>query len=288
MKRNDDPRARLLAEHLGHHFARLGARLRVELADPADRRLRDRSYRLDLLEGRHQGEETFHLLVPAGGAAEPVVQHVAPAERALLLLVKLPAPGPGRAPEPPHRYLCGHDERAWFVAAIPRRRGVVTVDAARDALKPPQVLAAQFRARASRKQWHRRHNPAFLRQGEWFFLPAEGSVPAEALILRNEPIRRGDGKPHRVEELCRTGGVTVHVSREHPNGLTTDRYRELLRREPRFKQVRWQVMTRGAQVFARGRVSHPDHATLSLPGWHRVLANTEAEAPFALNLAFLD
>lgn len=290
-------------EHLVRHFERIGARLRIDTIDGPSRRLGRDRYRFDLIEGRRQGQEVFNLIVGAHGGVEPLVLNADPAERALLLMLKLPGEsggggerGDGRGgggaakaqATEKHRYLCGHDERAWFIAAVPRQRGVVDVGTARDALKPAPVLASQFRSGTKRKDWHRRHNPGFLRQGEWFFLPAEGAVPTDALILRNEPIRRGGGKPHRVEELCRTGGVTVHVSRLHPNGVTTDRYRELIRQDPKLKRLPWQVMTRDALVYARGRVTHADHATLPLPGWHQILSNTESAAPFVRNLAFLD
>lgn len=47
-------------------------------------------------------------------------------------------------------------------------------------------------------------------------------------------------------------------------------------------------MVRGADVFAMGRVSHPDHATVVLRGWHRVLMNTERDARAMRHVAFLD
>jgi len=37
---------------------------------------------------------------------------------------------------------------------------------------------------------------------------------------------------------------------------------------------------------ARGRIRHPDHATITLPEWHRVVLNTETET--VRNVAFLD
>jgi hypothetical protein len=43
-----------------------------------------------------------------------------------------------------------------------------------------------------------------------------------------------------------------------------------------------------AEVYARGRVSHRDHKTVVLAGWHRVLMNTEAGAPGAPSVTFLD
>ena len=47
-------------------------------------------------------------------------------------------------------------------------------------------------------------------------------------------------------------------------------------------------MYRDANVYARGRVRHPDHKTIFLNGWHRVLMNTENEAPGMRKVVFLD
>jgi len=44
-------------------------------------------------------------------------------------------------------------------------------------------------------------------------------------------------------------------------------------------------MARGAEVYAKGRVRHPDHKTIVLPFWHRVLPNREVSS---VNVAFLD
>jgi len=35
-------------------------------------------------------------------------------------------------------------------------------------------------------------------------------------------------------------------------------------------------------------VRHPDHATITLPCWHRVLMNTETQSRTTANVAFLD
>jgi hypothetical protein len=47
-------------------------------------------------------------------------------------------------------------------------------------------------------------------------------------------------------------------------------------------------MARGAGVFARSRVTHPDHATIVLDQWHEVLMNTESGAAAMRHVAFLD
>ena len=47
-------------------------------------------------------------------------------------------------------------------------------------------------------------------------------------------------------------------------------------------------MQRNPLVYVRGRVRHPDHATINLRGWHRVVMNTESQARAMRNVAFLD
>ena len=69
-----------------------------------------------------------------------------------------------------HKFLCGHDERHWFVAAILEQAAASTVKTAMVALQPPAVRVALRQQQVKRKDHHRRRNDAFLRQGEWFFL----------------------------------------------------------------------------------------------------------------------
>jgi hypothetical protein len=74
------------------------------------------------------------------------------------------------------------------------------------------------------------------------------------LAVRNGQLVRGRGKPHRAEWLYR------------PEGRD--------------------------ETFARGAISHPDHETIYLQVWHRVVQNNElapSEAPsrFA-RMAYLD
>jgi hypothetical protein len=45
---------------------------------------------------------------------------------------------------------------------------------------------------------------------------------------------------------------------------------------------------RDPELYARGSVHHPDHATIELHGWHRVLMNTEQGARAMRHVAFLD
>jgi hypothetical protein len=184
------------------------------------------------------------------------------------------------------RFLCGHDERAWFVAAVPGTAS--TVRQAKDALQPRIVRAALTRNRVRERERHLRKNDAFCRQGEWFFVPEPVLSVNERLVLRNEPIRRGSGKPHVVEELYREGGQIVYVCVRYPNGVTTQQHRRLLQRQPDAAKWDWRPMQRDARVYARGAVRHRDHATIWLRDWCRVVLNTETEAPSMPRMAFLD
>jgi len=46
------------------------------------------------------------------------------------------------------------------------------------------------------------------------------------------------------------------------------------------------MMKRDAAVYVRGEVRHPDHETITLNGWHRVLMNTENRSSVLRYLAF--
>lgn len=258
-------------------FASLGARLKV--ADrPAVRTRAAGAVSLDVRADR-RGE--FFEIALRPDAAEVAVLDVRPADRHLLLLV--------REGGEKSKFLCGHDERHWFVAGIPEAAPVGTVRQAKEALKPAEVRAAQADHRLRAGEQNRRKNAAFVRQGEWFFLPEPGLAVDERVVLRWEPLRRGNGgKPHWTEFLYRTGGETVHVCARHPSGVTEAQYRDVLARRPAAKGWNWRVMRRNPGVYVRGRVRHADHATITLPGWHRVVMNTEGQSRAMRNVAFLD
>lgn len=260
-------------EQLRSKFAAIGARAR--LVPEASLRGRERSFVIDVT--RDSDGEIFELRLDGQTPVELSVLALAPQDRHLVLMA--------REPDRKRKLLCGHDERHWFVAEIPAAAGVTTVDQAKDALKPQLVRAAEGRAALKRSVRHRRRNAAFKRQGEWFFVPEPRLVVPAGQILRQEPIRRGRGSPHRVEELFRRAGVTVYVGPGYPNGLTEPQYRRLLEKRPAARRWRWQVMRRDPQTFARGRVAHRDHKTIRLRGWHRVLLSTET---FDGTVAFLD
>jgi hypothetical protein len=260
-------------------FARIGARLKV--ADrPSNRRRRASGViSFDVQEDRDG--EFFEVTKSPAAEPEVTVLDVQPADHHLLLLV--------REGGEKRKFLCGHDERHWFVAAIPESAPVGTVLQAKEALKPSEVRTAQGRAGLRAEARNRRKNAAYRRQGEWFFLPVRGLQVDEKRVLHDEPMSRGNGgKPHWVDFCYRVGGETVYVCRRHRSGVTEREYHQILIANPRAKTWGWQTMRRNMRVYVRGRVRHADHKTIVLHGWHAVLMNTEVEAKAMQNVVFLD
>jgi len=259
-------------------FARIGARLKV--ADRPARRTRTTGpISLDV-QADAKGE-FFEIVRQPGFDAEIAVLDVQPADRHLLLLVR-----DGRDKS---KFLCGHDERHWFVAGIPETAPVGTVRQAKEALKPAEVRFAQASKGLRAKARNRRKNAAYIRQGEWFFLPVANIAVDENLVLRNEPLSRGGGsKAHWMEFCYRTGGEAVYVCSRHPNGVTEAQYKVILSGNPKAKGWGWRTMRRNPGVYVKGRIRHADHATITLHGWHRVLMNTEGQSKAMRNVAFLD
>ena len=150
-------------------FTRIGARLK--LADRPSRRTRMPGVVSLDVQADRKGE-FFEIVRQPGAEAEIAVLDVQPADRHLLLLV--------REGKDKSKFLCGHDERHWFVAGIPETAPVGTVRQAKEALKPAEVLSAQAGKRLRARARNRRKNAAFIRQGEWFFLPAPDVVVDES------------------------------------------------------------------------------------------------------------
>jgi hypothetical protein len=263
---------------LDTQFSRIGARLKVG-DRPTGRRRATGALSLDVQTDRKG--EFFELVREPGADALVEVLDVRPADRHLLLLVR---EGGDKS-----KYLCGHDERHWFVAALPDNASVGTVRQAKEALQPAEVRSALALGRVKGEARNRRKNAAYRRQGEWFFLPAPAFRVDDALFRRNEPLVRGNGgKPHWAEFCYRTGGETVYVCGRFPNGLTPAQHQAVLAGNPKAKKWSWRMMVRNAGVYVKGRVRHPDHKTLVLHQWHRVVMNTEGQSRAMRNVAFLD
>jgi hypothetical protein len=252
-------------------FERMGARVRV-------RETFSRNRGIDIRSDKRG--EYFDIGVEAADRVEYEVIDIRPGLKHLLLMA--------RRDDGKQKFLCGHDERHWFVCAVPGA-SVSNVVSAMEALQPSEVRAAVGRKVRRAKNRLRRRNEAFVRQGEWFFVPAPELSVNPKLVLRNEPISRGrGGKPHMCQFLYRTGGELVYVCSRHPRGLLAGEYAALINHNPNAGNWGWSRLTRDATVYVRGRVWHPDHKTALLDGWHRVLMNTENQAPGARAVVFLD
>ena len=137
-------------ENIGRQFAAMGARLKVREI-PSRWRMGDRNwidpadFAVDIR--RDRDGDFFELRVPThlSESLDVSVMQSEPRQRHLLLLIRKTADKPQI-----DRFLCGHDEREWFVAAVPGRAS--SVRQAMDALQPPDVREALARTRVSSRK----------------------------------------------------------------------------------------------------------------------------------------
>ena len=121
-------------------------------------------------------------------------------------------------------YLCGFDERSYFVSKLPRQ--VTSVEDAYAALLPQEAQGRYF-----------------LRQGEWFFIETD----LQALMAEKFPLLEG--------LLPYTFNRFKKDSVSEPLPRTTDRSNP--------HTVTYLVKT-GENFFAAGTVRHPEHRMLRL------------------------
>lgn len=275
-------------QNLKRHFSKIGATLEIEIQPEFVWRHRWRKlptkevnpteFEIDIFEGNRGDKFQIRVREDLMPNVEIIPLHSKPKQKHLLLMSKLPDR------QEHEKFLCGFDERHWFVAGVDTN--VVTISDAMESLRPPEVTQALRLAKVPNKLRNKRRNKGFLRQGEWFFIPEPNFQPKQrAIIYSKEPLRRGGGKPHFVDELHRSGGEQVYVNRQYPNGISKGTYERLVSQNPKIVKQNWSIMYRNPGVFIRGRVRHPDHATIRLPFWHRVLVNREMQSR---QVAFLD
>ena len=190
------------------------------------------------------------------------------------------------------KLLCGHDERHYFSCGVPG--SPKDIKEAKELLLPREFLQNQ-KKKAKKKNYLKRKNKAGRRQGEWVFMPVSIKVD-EVMIKKNEPISRGGGStPHTCEELYSEGGRTVYVhDKWAPNGVSQGEIPQIVKRIRNeegwdaARRVQFQTRTADANVYARGKIRHPDHKTIKLQGWHKVLMNTESRSTGSEFSVFLD
>lgn len=148
-----------------------------------------------------------------------------------------------KTPKSVRKFLLGLDERQLFMAQVNSK--ATTVLQAHEMLKNPIVHTAEGKVGRA------------IRQGEWFFLPCtsleiaelEKSIKKMLLVVKkNQRIGNLGGKPHIAEEL---------VDKSAPR-----------------LQYGFPIRSR-ADIYVRGKIKHPDHETVELKQWRRVLKNME-------------
>ncbi len=261
---------------LERHFGRIGARVKIF-------GVQSKWQRAGIDIRSDESGEHFSIRLGADEQVEYEVVDLKPEMRHLLLMA--------RREDGKEKFLCGHDERHWFVCAVPGK-SVTGVINALEALQPDFVRGSIQQNLRRHKNRFQRRNEIFVRQGEWFFVFApEAAINPTFVnpIHKNEPLIRGGGsKPHVCQEIFRGGGELVWVCSRYPSGITPQRHAELLKSKPEAARWHWQTFVRDAKVYARGTVRHSDHKTIVLHGWHQVFMNTENEAPGMRHVVFLD
>jgi len=227
---------------LEKHFARMGVRIKTVLHRPVWQRwggwretLASR-FSVDVQQDRHGEHFVFNVREGVEDEVSVDLLQVKPKERHLVMLVRDSA-SENNTRETKDRFLCGHDEREWFVAAVPG--AVSTVADAMESLKPIPVRSVQARKGLNAKKRNLRRNSSFRRQGEWFFIPAPEALVMEERVLTNEPIARSGGKPHMVQYLYREGGRLVYVCHRYPDGVTEHQRSVLIQTTPKAKGWGW-------------------------------------------------
>ncbi len=134
-------------------------------------------------------------------------------------------------------FLAGMDEQHLFIAQLPR--GTSTVWGAHLALKSDEVRNAERGA----------FEPT-IRQGEWFFVSLR---PRELQEVEKEATG-ALARLRREVGIAEAAGVR-RAGRPH---------------------LADEVLVISGRAYVRGRVRHPDHATVELRAWRRAIANTES------------
>jgi hypothetical protein len=277
-------------------FSTMGAR--IKFSEPDMRRNSNpQSFTINI----HRDQEGEFFNVRIKKEIEMMVMDVQKKDRHLLMLVKDPnrfanqysqASNPRRTSTA--KFLCGHDERHWFICAVPGKAS--TVLQAKQELKPKDLQDFEKREGLKTKRAHKRHRKLesgkkVHRQGEFMFIPEPYFQPPKGsltIIHQNEPMSRGRGNSHYAEYLYRSGGITVYMSsynhKSRTIGLTEREFRDLSKKNQTSHQ--WEIRKRNATIWVKGRITHKEHKTLDLGQiWHRVLLNAEIQTG---SVAFID
>ena len=264
---------------LEKNFAKIGAR--VEVKEPKNRVRSPNTGVSVKVEGTGRNEH-FVLEVGKDFKGEIHTLDVQPQDRHMILQIVHNPGDNSRMALAPEKFLVGHDEMHFFAASV--GRAVTKVRDAKEHLMPTRIKDHVLKVDLRKKDKFKRRNEAFLRQGEWFFVPRKNMTVDKKYILHNEPlIRDRQSKPHIMSECYRVGGTNVWVYLNRV--LTETQFKHLYKTNPEDSK-KYRQMRRNPQVFCRGKIKHADHHTLELGNvWHEVAMNSEFRSA---SLGFLD
>ena len=156
------------------------------------------------------------------------------------------------SPDVKRHFLVGLDEMDHpFITAL--SQPAVTVRAAHESLKPPELRGKKVRGRGKNYRAGQSEDD-IARQGEWFFVETSETV-RQFLESKKAMIRRK---------------VAVGTAWNNQRGGNPHMADETLAIPAAGKQAR--------RVYVRGKVRHAEHKTLEFFDWMQVLRNTEANA----------
>ncbi len=248
-------------------FKKIGANAVINLLKPGTVSRNRRGFRISIREDRKKHASCFDLHVWDG--TRIYVQDVSPKDHALLLKVNWTKE---RGRYIHEDFLCGRDDHGWYVTAL-KGHTAHSVEEAFESLRPAEIRSALRTENVPRSKWNKHRNKAFLRQGEWFFIPMPPDFKPKGVVRKKEHLGVR-GKPHIADFVCSEGVVRYRHNR-FLNLFTREEVAKLEKEgETGFRPV-FIVQ----ETFAKGRVVHPDHRTVILDGWHRVVPNTENRLP---------
>ena len=174
------------------------------------------------------------------------------------------------------KFLCGHDERHWFTAALPHDEVVTDVKTAKEALKPKLV---KIRERRKRSGKHPRRSDVFLRQGEWFFIPwPHARIDRDRIACNGRLVREAGSKPHHCEFLFDAARQEYVCDRFPKLYFYEAEYQEILQTRRKARRWNWRRLPLQPDIYVKGWITHIDHSPLFLDVWHRVELNRESTA----------
>ncbi|MFX1237866.1 MAG: hypothetical protein ACFFAS_05175 [Promethearchaeota archaeon] len=145
------------------------------------------------------------------------------------------------SPEGIRKFLMGMDESHLFIATLPDDLGAINkVKDAHRILKPEIVLKEE------------KNTNRIKRQGEWFFIPAS--------TKELEEIKKEMEK--EINTYLKKAGVGSM---------------RLIKDKPGRAHIADEIIKIPNGKFVRGKISHRDHKTIKLHGWHMVSRNTEGK-----------